>query len=112
MTNLYKQRDNHFSDVSAKAIVKDGKQVGKIAIKYMKSGVVHVYVHAFGSEMKYGRAGGYGYDKVGAAIGNAMEDIKNDENADELYKTLKDVTYDGEWDNVIREAGYELFSVL
>lgn len=112
MTNLYTQRDNHFSDVSAKAIVKDGKQVGKIAIKYMKSGVVHVYVHAFGSEMKYGRASGYGYDKVGAAIGNAMEGIENDEEAVELYEALKDVTYDGEWENILRKAGYELFSVL
>ena len=111
--NVYKQRDNHFADVSAKAIVKDGKQVGSIAIKHMKSGVVHVYVHSFGSEMQYGRASGYGYDKVGAAIGDAMSHIiyEND-GIVELYETLKVVTYDGEWENILRKAGYELFSVL
>lgn len=110
--NVYKKCDNHFSDVSAKAIVKDGVQVGKIAIKYMKSGVVHVYLHSFGHTMIYGKASGYGYDKVGASLRVAVESYPPNEEMPELYKSLKDVTYDGQWERLLGRAGFDVFNVL
>lgn len=110
--NVYKKCDNHFSDVSAKAIVKDGEQAGKIAIKFMKSGVVHVYLHSFGHKMIYGKAGGYGYDKVGSALRVAVESYPPNEEMPELYKSLKDVTHDGRWEKLLVRAGFVTFDVL
>ena len=63
--NGYEQFDNHFCDITAAAIFQGPTQVGKIAVKHTKAGVAHVYLHAFGHNMIYGKASGYGNDKVG-----------------------------------------------
>ena len=112
--NVYKKFENHFSDVSAYVIMQNKNYVGKIVVKHTRSGVAHVYLHEFGYTMTSGKAGGYGYDKVGAALGEAAINSEHDTEAHacNLYKVLKQARCDGEWMNILRDNGYEVFNAL
>ena len=111
--NKYEQRNKKFSQVEAWAVMQAGVQVGVIQVKYPKDGAgrVHAYVHEFGFRMLHGYAGGYGYDKTGAAIGACFND-KEREQASALYGALKSVTYDGQWQDVIKAAGFDLLQAV
>lgn len=107
--NVYEKHDNHFFDTMAAAIFKGPTQVGTIAVKYTKAGVAHVYLHSFGDGMVYGKASGYGYDKVGAALASA---IPKEGELPPLYTALKDVTYDGQWRELLNQAGFTIHNVI
>lgn len=107
--NVYEKFDNHFCDTMAAAIFKGPTQVGKIAVKYTKAGVAHVYLHSFGHRMIYGKASGYGYDKVGAALASA---IPREGELPPLYAALRDVTYDGQWRELLNKAGFTVHNVI
>lgn len=107
--NVYKKHDNHFCDTMAAAIFKGPTQVGKIAVKHTKDGVAHVYLHSFGDDMIYGKASGYGYDKARAALASA---IPQEGELPPLYAALKDVTYDGEWRELLNQAGFTIYNVI
>ena len=111
--NKYEQRNKKFEQVEAWAITQLGIQVGVIQIKHPKDGVgrTHAYVHEFGYKMLHGYADGYGYDKRGAALAACFNDKDRDQKST-LYNALESVTYDGQWQEVIKAAGFELLKAV
>lgn len=109
---VYEKMDSMFSDCSVYAILKNNNIIGRVLFKHSKSGVVTVFMHEWGYRAVMGKAGGYGYDKKGAALRDAVDSaLKNDETKDsELYQALRDVTYNGMWESLLQKAG--LSSVL
>jgi hypothetical protein len=90
-----------------KVILKEGKIIGKIIIAYPKdgAGVVHVNFWDWSDknhtpEVQYGRASGYGYDKVSAAIAGMKF----------AGKKLTDHPYNYEW--CLRDLGFEVYTLL
>lgn len=78
-TNIYKQHDAAFSNVSAFVCLAKGNGMPeiRIALKFPKDGAgrLYAYVHVLGHEMVRAYAGGYGYDKRSAAVSYAFEKI-------------------------------------
>lgn len=115
MKDVYEKMDSHFSNVSAHAITnQEGKPIGRILFHYSRGGVVTAYVQEWGFSAITGKAGGYGYDKKGAALYDAIKKaLKNDETKDSpLYKALESVTYDGEWLRLLENAGYKIQYII
>jgi hypothetical protein len=81
MSDIYAQHDAAFRNVSAFVIMRDGEKVATVALKYPRDGAgrLFAYVHWLGLPMVRAYAGGYGYDKRTAAVGNAAR--KMDRNA-------------------------------
>lgn len=77
MSDIYKQHEAAFSNVSAYVIMKDGERVATIAFKFPRDGAgrLYAYVHFIGVPMVRAYAGGYGYDKRSAAVTYAAERI-------------------------------------
>lgn len=75
MTDIYTQHYKAFINVSAWVILKDGKRVATVAVKFPKDGAgrVYAYVHWLGVPMVRGFVHGYGYGKPTAAIANAVK---------------------------------------
>lgn len=95
-----------FDGISAYAVLKNGQYIGKICFKYTKAGVCTVFVHEHSFDMITGKAGGYGYDKQGAALQNAYNSMAIEESKSKLYSALQNVTYNGEWQSDLRKAGF------
>ena len=76
-TDVYAQHRASFPQVSAYVVMRDGKQVATVAIKYPRDGAgrLYAYVHWFGVPMVRGYAGGGGYDKRSAACANAARNL-------------------------------------
>lgn len=112
MAKVYEAFDKKFSKISAYAVMRNGEYEGKIVVSYPKDGAgrLHVFVHEFGFEMITGFAGGYGYDKVGAALQNAHKNCK--EVGSDLYAALETITFDGEWKRVIESKGFTIINVI
>lgn len=72
--SIYDHHRAAFSKVSAAVLMYDGEQVGNIAFKYPSDGAgrLYCYLHIHGETMVRGSAGGYGYDKKGAAFEDAI----------------------------------------
>lgn len=115
MENIYTKHDAAFKQVSAFLLMQNGEAIGKVAIKYPKDGVgrLTAYVHFYGSQMEYGTARGYGYDKTGAAIGEAVKKLIK---ADGRYITeyLKDYKYNeaARWAELFRACGIQVYCVI
>ena len=110
--STFEKFDAAFDGVSAYAIMKDGEYIGKVCVKHSKAGVCTVFVHEHGFNMITGKAGGYGYDKAGAALQNAYSSMDNGESESELYKALQNVTYNGEWQSDLRKVGFVVQFVI
>lgn len=111
--NIYRKLDKATELVSVIAIQdKEKNIIGRIIFKFPKDGAgrVHVFVQEYGYAAIHGYACGYGYDKKGAALQDAyVKHINSKVECDsELYKALEHITYDGEYSNVLRDAGYTL----
>jgi len=57
--------------IQVKAILKDGKYVGKVISHYSKNGVCTVELYDNCNLLHAGKAGGYGYDKFTCALSGA-----------------------------------------
>jgi|GEM_PF-2403622 len=130
MSDIYKQFDAAFSNVSAFVIVKEGQRVATIAFKFPRDGAgrLYAYVHWTGSQMVRGYAGGYGYDKKTAAASVAAHKLPfpyqmSDVMADNYVSPDTAPTYDafryalqrdgGEnWDSALRKAGFEVWQAV
>ena len=83
-------------------ILKNGEYVGKIQVAYPKdgAGTLRAFLWDFGSEVQMGTAGGYGYDKLSAALqGMTFQGL-----------VLQD--HPENWERQLRSAGYEVITVL
>ena len=79
MSNIYKQHEAAFANVSAFVLTDStGARVGTVAFKFPRDGAgrLYCYLHLIGSEMVRGFAGGGGYDKRSAAFGEALRRFK------------------------------------
>ena len=66
MKDIYDKFDAATRDMTAQALLMDGKAVGRIVIKF--GAAATAYVQIWGAPMATGRATGYGYDKASAAV--------------------------------------------
>jgi hypothetical protein len=117
--SIYTKFDRSFGNVTAQALLLDGKPVGRIVIKYGNAATA--YVQVWGASMATARATGYGYDKGSAAVMEAIRKLPDapdpaDTLASEAQWRLRLVA-DG-WDggtryaNVIEAAGFTICNVI
>lgn len=118
MTNVYDQFDSAFANVSAWAILRDGKPVGRVALKH--GGAVSAFIHLTGSQMANARAGGGEYDRATAAVRSAIAKLDR-AIADPARATLIEAMQAGEaregsggrdWTSIVTAAGFTLVAVL
>lgn len=122
MTDIYEQHHAAFAQTTAYVITNNkGDRLAKVAFKFPKDGAgrLYCYFHLIGIAMVRGHANGYGYDKKSAAVVNAMSKMRADDGCDpgnkKLMHTLQ--SYSGEmnsgnWDNVLRNAGYNVLQAV
>lgn len=77
MSDIYDQHKAAFKGISAYVILRDGKFVGNVSIKFPPGGGgrLWAYAHIYGGEMARGFAGGGGYDKRTAAVAGAFSKV-------------------------------------
>ena len=68
---IYSKFDAAFRNVSAYALIFDGRNVGRVVVKYGNAATA--YVQIWGAPMATVRATGYGYDKESAAVIDAIK---------------------------------------
>jgi len=121
MTDIYRQHDAAFANVSAYIVVKNGERIAKVAFKYPRDGAgrLYAYVHVFGTEMVRGFASGYGYDKASAAVYDACGKIKapglgwvGDADCIAIKGAILSSNGSGNWDGELRNAGYDVWQVV
>lgn len=125
MTTVYQKRDKAFANVSAYAILKDGKHIANINLKYPKDGAgrLHCYMHIIGYQMQTASVGGYGYDKSSAVISKVAKEYITyfDNNSDielkeyeiDLIRILAtDEAHNGNWDHLLYKNGFTKINVI
>ncbi len=130
MARIYDQHDKAFASVSAFVVVKDGKRVATVAIKFPRDGAsrLYAYLHWMGIEMVRGWAGGYGYDKRSAAVLDAsarLPELDHDTYGDGTphHSEEERASYDAfrralsghdglDWDRKLRDAGFEVWQAV
>lgn len=115
MTDIYKQHDAAFNQVSAFVILQGGERVATIAFKFPRDGAgrLYAYVHWIGVEMVRGHANGYGYDKKSAAVESAVAKLleRNEAQTMEFANAVKDCGgYN--WDSALRKAGFTVLQAV
>ena len=119
-TDIYKQHEAAFSNVSAYVITKNGERVATIAFKFPKDGAskLWAYVHWHGVPMVRGSAGGYGYDKRSAACATAASQIPqlDSEHGDHVahheFITALKADNGHDWQHMLREAGFTVMQAV
>jgi hypothetical protein len=123
MSDIYRQHEAAFSNVSAYVIMAKGERVATIAFKYPRDGAgrLYAYVHWFGVEMVRGWAAGDGYDKHSAACADAARkitlgkgDAPDSEGRTLALAFIKALGYDGayNWERSLRDAGFEVLRAV
>lgn len=124
MTTVYQKHDKAFSQVNAYAILKDGKHIANINLKYPKDGAgrLQCFIHIHGSEMQNSWVSGCWYDKRSSAISKtAQQYIKYtlDEavilEADEmefLRILATGEAHNGNWDHLLYKNGFTKINVI
>jgi hypothetical protein len=123
MTDLYARHTAAFKSVAAFVIIGTddcGAPVRRatVAFKYGAGGMVHCYLHIFGGQMTYGRAGGGGYDKASSAIASAaaktcpaLHDEYSRADGEKIRAALL-LDEGAHWDNQVHKAGFLVFQAV
>lgn len=117
MTDVYDRFDAATRSFRAWALLRDGKPVGRVVVKFGNAATA--YVHLTGSQMATGRATGGGYDKESAAVRGAIAKLDPsiaDEARGALIERLK-VRNEGagtgeNWTTLVVDAGFQLAAVI
>lgn len=123
MTKIYEQFDAAFRQVSAYAVFKDAKCVGRVAFKHPKDGAGRLwcYVQVWGAPMVRAFAGGCGYDKQSAAFVNTAAKLCFEEQRERgdyqeithHVASLKAVKDDGtRWLHQLEDLGYTVQHII
>lgn len=122
MVDIYEQHQKAFERVSAFVVTDNsGQRVANIAFKFPEDGAgrLYCYFHLFGTEMVRGHANGYGYDKKSAACRDAIDKLKVKDGCDPAVQKLMYVLQSygkamdsGNFDNVLRNAGYNVLQAV
>lgn len=94
--------DINWSRAGCIIILKDGQMVGKIKIAFPKdgAGTLRLFLWDFENDIQMGTAGGFGYDKISAAL---------------CRMTFKGITFTDHphnWEQQLQEAGYSHITVM
>lgn len=113
--STYDKFDAAFRGVSAYAILKDGKPVGRAVFKH--GGRCTVYFQAWGAAMVTASAGGGGYDRATAAVESAAaEIICDDDSAWPTVQEIKDAIANGpegyRWQSRLEAVGFTVANVI
>lgn len=102
MSWLDKCEKGVFNRVRAIAIFKDGSYIGKMQVAYPKdgAGTLRVFLWDFGNNIQMGTAGGYGYDKLSAALRGLK------------FQGIEFQDHPENWEIQLREAGYQAVTVI
>lgn len=127
MSNIYESFDRAFKRISAYAILRDGRAIGRVAVKYPADGMgrLTAYLQVWGLPMVSGSAKGCGYDKVTAAMyaagaklnaSLAPEWIGDPEARQMAFNLSLALTREGDggtrWENRLEQAGFILAPVI
>lgn len=128
MTDIYKQHQAAFANVSAYVVMKDGDRVATIAFKFPRDGAgrLYAYVHWIGIGMVRGFAGGYGYDKRSAAVASSAQKMRHPAADDAQPSALRmdelrafnrfvvAISDDSgrHWDDRLRDAGFTVWQAV
>lgn len=108
---IYEQRDKHFESVQAYVLLNDKmQQIGVVQFK-RTAATTYAYIHHYGYRMLRGTARGFGYDTRGAAL-NAVCQDPNYTTDSPLYEMLQQVTYDGQWQDVLRQHNITVYQAV
>lgn len=117
MTDIYQQFNSAFRNISAYAVLREGKPVAHICFKYGTA--VTAYVHWYGLEMQRGQARGGGYDRASAACAAAVSKTRtawqhpvNDGDWSKFCQALYDGDNGPGWERCLRDAGFEIVNVI
>ena len=114
----------HTKMVSTIALLRGGKYCGRIVANYSDNpngSVCTATVQLFDPHFLSGtgKAGGYGYDKMSAAVRNALSNMQLDDGSMQNLTTDIDVTHPGVWGTggknvreAFEKAGYTYLEVL
>lgn len=113
--DVYEKFDAAFRGISAYAILRDGKPVGRVAIKH--GGRCVVYLQAWGAPMVTASAGGGGYDRATAAMEKAATKLACDDDAAwPDVQAVKDAILSGAggwgWERRLEDAGFVIANVI
>jgi hypothetical protein len=113
--DVYEKFDAAFRGISAYAILRDGKPVGRVAIKH--GGRCTVYLQAWGAPMVTAYAGGGGYDRATAAMEKAASLLACDVDAAwPAVQAVKDAILSGRdgyrWTSRLEAAGFTIANVI
>ena len=119
----YAKFDRATGHMSAFAVLRDGKPVGRVVIRPGRDGAARLtaYAQVWGAPMAVGYASGYGYDKRGAALSQALQRLKPGDHYEDarLWAALlvwSNIGHDHDQYESIRRAfeasGYTLATVL
>lgn len=116
-TKTYERFDRAFKRQTAYAILRAGKPVGRIALKYGAS--AQAYVQLWGADMQAGQATGYGYDKQSAAVESAVEKLRLSDRWEAAEREALGELQEGfaaangeRWTTIFEQAGYVLALVI
>lgn len=119
---VYDQFDRAFANVSAKAVLWNGKHVANVTLKYGRS--VVAYVHWIGTEMQRGTAGGGGYDRTSAAVFSALDKLRDSPRGEyegdlvrhgpsfSAFVNVYNRDSGADWDRHLRDAGFTILNVI
>lgn len=111
---IYEQHDAAFKNISAYAILKNGERVATAAFKH--GGRAWCYLHAIGTPMQRGSAGGGGYDRSSAAFWAAAARIapSDNETAEAIRAAaLSLASNEGRsWERQLEDAGFTVAKVI
>lgn len=118
--DIYAKFDSATKSFTAAALIRNGKPVGRIVLKF--GSACTAFVHIWGTEMASGRASGHGYDKASAAVVDACRNLNGrsldtkDPEAIAAWKALLDAFCDrrsGErWTSTVERGGFVVASVI
>ena len=123
MSDIYEQNRAAFARVAAFAVLRDGKPVATVAIKYPQDGAgrLYAYVHVIGTRMVRGSASGGGYDKRSAAVYDACKALKHGgdgyRDADtataiELFRDAAPSMDSRDWTSALANVGLQAWQVI
>lgn len=120
MATIYELHEKAFDRVSAFIVAKGGEKVATVALKFPADGAgrLYAYVYWLGLPMVRGCTGGFGYDKRGAAVSDAVAKIGPDDgskiNSQAFTKFYDALANCGgqDWTRTLESAGFVVWQAV